>query len=155
MCFHGLTPSTPRKLLALLSAGALALGLNTSVAMPAMAQNVSTSTPIKHVVVIFQENVSFDHYFATYPLAQNPAGDPQFHASRSTPSQRARAALNSACSTESANKELAQFCERRARLGNGLVHPLPSRHEDIRRIERKVLRAVSSQVRSTTDSTAL
>ena len=24
-------------------------------------------TPIKHVVVIFQENVSFDHYFATYP----------------------------------------------------------------------------------------
>jgi phospholipase C len=24
-----------------------------------------TSTPIKHVVVIFQENVSFDHYFGT------------------------------------------------------------------------------------------
>jgi phospholipase C len=27
----------------------------------------TTKTPIKHVVVIFQENVSFDHYFATYP----------------------------------------------------------------------------------------
>ena len=26
---------------------------------------------IKHVVVIFQENVSFDHYFATYPVARN------------------------------------------------------------------------------------
>lgn len=26
-----------------------------------------TTTPIKHVVVIFQENVSFDHYFGTYP----------------------------------------------------------------------------------------
>jgi phospholipase C len=26
------------------------------------------------VVVIFQENVSFDHYFATYPVAKNPAG---------------------------------------------------------------------------------
>lgn len=26
-----------------------------------------TTTPIKHLVVIFQENVSFDHYFATYP----------------------------------------------------------------------------------------
>ena len=26
-------------------------------------------TPIEHVVVIFQENVSFDHYFATYPDA--------------------------------------------------------------------------------------
>src|SRR5579872_4070547 len=29
-----------------------------------------TATPIGHVVVIFQENVSFDHYFATYPHAQ-------------------------------------------------------------------------------------
>jgi len=29
-----------------------------------------TTTPIKHVVVIFQENVSFDHYFATYPNAK-------------------------------------------------------------------------------------
>jgi phospholipase C len=28
-----------------------------------------TETPIKHVVVIFQENVSFDHYFGTYPNA--------------------------------------------------------------------------------------
>jgi len=33
------------------------------------AQKVSTRTPIKHVVVIFQENVSFDHYFGTYPTA--------------------------------------------------------------------------------------
>ena len=37
-----------------------------------------TTTPIKHVVVIFQENVSFDHYFATYPIAQNPQGEPSF-----------------------------------------------------------------------------
>ena len=29
----------------------------------------ATTTPIEHVVVIFQENVSFDHYFATYPHA--------------------------------------------------------------------------------------
>jgi phospholipase C len=29
-----------------------------------------TQTPIKHIVVIFQENVSFDHYFATYPNAE-------------------------------------------------------------------------------------
>ncbi len=28
-----------------------------------------TKTPIKHVVVIFQENVSYDHYFGTYPNA--------------------------------------------------------------------------------------
>jgi phospholipase C len=37
-----------------------------------------TATPIKHLVVIFQENVSFDHYFATYPVAANPPGDPGF-----------------------------------------------------------------------------
>ncbi len=44
-----------------------------------------TTTPIKHLVVIFQENVSFDHYFATYPQATNPMGEPQFHARKGTP----------------------------------------------------------------------
>ncbi|PYQ13816.1 MAG: phospholipase [Acidobacteria bacterium] len=44
-----------------------------------------TATPIKHLVVIFQENVSFDHYFATYPHAANPPGEPRFVAARSTP----------------------------------------------------------------------
>ncbi len=43
-----------------------------------------TSTPIKHVVVIFQENVSFDHYFGTYPNAANTDGQ-QFHAAPGTP----------------------------------------------------------------------
>jgi phospholipase C len=45
----------------------------------------STMTPIKHLVVIFQENVSFDHYFATYPYAVNPAGEPPFHPRLDTP----------------------------------------------------------------------
>ena len=44
-----------------------------------------TATPIKHLVVIFQENVSFDHYFATYPVATNPPGEPPFKASPRTP----------------------------------------------------------------------
>jgi len=44
-----------------------------------------TTTPIKHLVVIFQENVSFDHYFATYPNAANTDGSP-FTADPSTPS---------------------------------------------------------------------
>ncbi len=35
-------------------------------------------TPIKHVVVIFQENVSFDHYFGTYPYAANTSGQRLF-----------------------------------------------------------------------------
>jgi phospholipase C len=34
----------------------------------------ATTTPIKHLVVIFQENVSFDHYFGTYPDATNTDG---------------------------------------------------------------------------------
>ena len=45
----------------------------------------ATATPIKHLVVIFDENVSFDHYFATYPYATNPSGEPQFTASPDTP----------------------------------------------------------------------
>ncbi len=43
-----------------------------------------TATPIKHLVVIFQENVSFDHYFGTYPYAANTDGNP-FHAKQGTP----------------------------------------------------------------------
>jgi phospholipase C len=44
-----------------------------------------TSTPIKHLVVIFQENVSFDHYFGTYPYAANAPGEPTFYARPFTP----------------------------------------------------------------------
>jgi phospholipase C len=44
----------------------------------------ATRTPIQHVVVIFQENVSFDHYFATYPNAANTDGQP-FVAAPHTP----------------------------------------------------------------------
>lgn len=50
------------------------------------ASATSTMTPIKHVVVIFQENISFDHYFGTYPTATNPAGEPKFIADPNTPS---------------------------------------------------------------------
>ncbi len=45
-----------------------------------------TATPIKHLVVIFQENISFDHYFGTYPNATNPSGEPRFEALAGTPS---------------------------------------------------------------------
>ena len=44
-----------------------------------------TATPIKHLVIIFQENVSFDHYFGTYPWAANLSGEPKFIAKPSTP----------------------------------------------------------------------
>ena len=48
-------------------------------------RGADTATPIRHLVVIFGENVSFDHYFATYPHATNPTGEPQFTAAHGTP----------------------------------------------------------------------
>src|SRR5271167_3349069 len=59
-----------------------------SSAKPAAKQAVhanATATPIQHLVVIFQENVSFDHYFGTYPNALNPTGEPKFKAAANTP----------------------------------------------------------------------
>jgi phospholipase C len=45
-----------------------------------------SATPIKHLVVIFNENNSFDHYFGTYPNAANPPGEPAFTPLPDTPS---------------------------------------------------------------------
>ncbi len=78
-------------------AGSLALGLVIAFAAIASASGssssstasaeaaVETTTPIKHVVVMFQENESFDHYYGTYPEAMNTAGEPQFTARAGTP----------------------------------------------------------------------
>ena len=78
-----LKTATPRKTMALVLALTAALG---PTAMPAVAEPSSaTATPIQHVVVIFQENVSFDHYFGTYPVATNPNGEPKFTAAPNTP----------------------------------------------------------------------
>ncbi len=51
-----------------------------------MRAQSGTATPIKHLVVIFDENVSFDHYFGTYPNALNPPNEPPFQAAPGTPS---------------------------------------------------------------------
>src|SRR5258708_37874800 len=79
----------PRKTMALLLAVTTTLG---PVTLPAFAASKpahkapATATPIQHLVVIFQENVSFDHYFGTYPVATNPSGEPRFKAAANTPS---------------------------------------------------------------------
>src|SRR6202040_484612 len=57
------------KALAAVTAAAITL-LPARVAFAADQDDFKTATPIKHVVVIFQENVSFDHYFGTYPHAK-------------------------------------------------------------------------------------
>jgi phospholipase C len=44
-----------------------------------VAASYATATPIKHLIVIFGENISFDHYFAKYPIAANlPGESPSF-----------------------------------------------------------------------------
>jgi phospholipase C len=48
-------------------------------------RDLVSATPIQHLVVIFQENVSFDHYFGTYPQALNLKDEPPFSPSRTTP----------------------------------------------------------------------
>ncbi len=49
------------------------------------AQAFHTATKIKHLIVIFGENISYDHYFGTYPTAQNNPGDIAFTAQAGTP----------------------------------------------------------------------
>src|ERR1700742_2827228 len=77
-----------KKLLALgataVVAGATILGISMSGAAPTAALPNPT-TPIEHVVVLFPENISFDHYFGTYPNAVNGPGEPEFHALPGTP----------------------------------------------------------------------
>jgi phospholipase C len=85
--------SLPRRWLAVGAAGAAlitgaalatATSSGASPVTAAHAGGLPTSTPIKHVVVIFGENISFDHYFGTYPNAANTDGTP-FHAAAGTP----------------------------------------------------------------------
>jgi phospholipase C len=75
---------TPTLVLEILIAGLLVSPATSSAQTPAPTEG--TTTPIKHLVVIFQENVSFDHYFATDPYAANPEGEPAFFPLPNTPS---------------------------------------------------------------------
>jgi len=69
----------------LVAAVAIVVGLTTAGAS-SVSPDASTATPIKHIVVLFDENISFDHYFGTYPDAANPPGEPSFTAKPGTPS---------------------------------------------------------------------
>ncbi|RJO73580.1 phospholipase [Nocardia panacis] len=65
------------------AAGAL-LALTATACSSSSDRASETATPIKHLVVLFQENVSFDHYFGTYPNAANTDGA-KFTAKAGTP----------------------------------------------------------------------
>src|SRR5580692_12852244 len=49
------------------------------------ADTLPTKTPIKHLIVVYNENRSFDHYFGTYPNALNVEGEPAFEPAKNTP----------------------------------------------------------------------
>ncbi|WP_243064850.1 phospholipase C [Humibacter sp. RRB41] len=65
-----------------------AIATTLALAAPASANQPdhsgTTQTPIKHLVVLFDENISFDHYFGTYPNAANTDGT-RFTAAKGTP----------------------------------------------------------------------
>lgn len=62
----------------------------------------TAATPIEHLVIIFNENRSFDHYFARYPHALNPPGEPRFTPSHIIPSINGLA-ISSALMTDNPN----------------------------------------------------
>ena len=65
----------------------LAVGLSLATGRSADAVDPATTTPIKHLVVIYDENESFDHYFGTYPHATNSDGV-RFTAAAGTPTPK-------------------------------------------------------------------
>src|ERR1700754_950792 len=79
-----------KKLLALGATGVVAGATILGSSMSGAASNTTAAlpnptTPIEHVVVLFPENISFDHYFGTYPNAVNGTGEPTFTAAPGTP----------------------------------------------------------------------
>jgi phospholipase C len=88
------------KAMALVAAAAIAV-LPTGSAFARDRDDFLSKTPIKHIVVIFQENVSFDHYFGTYPHAFNLPGETPFHAKEDTP--EANSLLSSGLITNNPN----------------------------------------------------
>jgi phospholipase C len=106
----------PRQISRASTALCLSMMLAANGAMPAFAASpqdaLVTATPIKHLVVIFGENESFDHYFGTYPNATNPPGEPAFNALPNTPAVNG---LNSGLLTNNPNLNTAN--------GTGATNP--------------------------------
>jgi phospholipase C len=104
MQLHLLNTLTNVVLILIISSILSGTSLLSVAAEDAASSNFSTATPIKHLVIIFQENVSFDHYFATYPNATNPRGEPRF--SPSSPNTPSVNGLTGALLTNNTNQYL-------------------------------------------------
>jgi len=80
-----------KRFLAALSASTIIASGSATPSLADKKNDAKTTTPIKHLVIIFGENISFDHYFATYPLALNEEL-PLFHPREDTSSVNGLAA---------------------------------------------------------------
>jgi phospholipase C len=67
----------------------------------------TSSAVIKHVVVIFGENISFDHYFGTYPNALNNPGEPKFTVATGTPTNIANYVTSPGLLSNNPNRNIA------------------------------------------------
>ena len=101
---------THSRVIAVLAAATCAAGGGVALAQSQPAKHGSQArhapaTPIRHVVVIYQENVSFDHYFGTYPHAANTDGHAIHPGPGRRPStdcgRRSRGRCRRACATRS------------------------------------------------------
>ena len=76
---------------------------NANTTPPVVITPTTPQAAIKHIVVIFDENISFDHYFGTYPIAANTGGT-TFTAATGTPTNIAN--YNSSPTLLTANPNL-------------------------------------------------
>ena len=54
-------------------------------AIPVTAAGSAARSPIEHTIIVYQENISFDHYFGTFPGVDGiPAGASQSHSPSAT-----------------------------------------------------------------------
>jgi phospholipase C len=67
-----------------ISTGPVIAGKAAKAPVAGSADTLTTKYPIKHLVVVFNENESFDHYFGTYPNALNVDGEPKFEPAKGT-----------------------------------------------------------------------
>src|SRR5579871_1176372 len=84
---------------------ALAIAIGLTTASASSPSEPPSTTPIKHLIVIFGENISFDHYFGTYPNATNPPGEPAFTPLPGTPSVNGLSGVLLSDNPNSANPE--------------------------------------------------
>jgi phospholipase C len=103
-----------RKLLALSLTATLALAGCAATPLlplnppPAPIVSTTSAQAIKHVVVIFGENISFDHYFGTYPNAANlPSDASTFTPAAGTPTNIDNYTTNPGLLTENPNLSVA------------------------------------------------